>query len=95
MLNNKTYKYECRKSSVCTAMSWTAGFRLPADFLFPTVSRTALGLTQPPIQWVTVARSPWVKRPEREAGHSPPFSAEAKNNRAIPPLSDTSPWFGA
>jgi hypothetical protein len=32
------------------------------------------GPTQPPIQWV-----PWVKRPGREAVHSPPTSAEVKN----------------
>jgi len=47
-------------------------------FLFTTASRTALGLTQPPIQWVTGALSLGVKRPEREADHSPPSSAEVK-----------------
>jgi hypothetical protein len=45
----------------------------------PTVSRTALGPTQPPIQWVPGALSLGVKRPGREADHSPPSSAEAKN----------------
>jgi hypothetical protein len=39
-------------------------------FLFNTVSKTALGHTQPPIQWVM--------RPGREADHSPPSG--------IPPL---------
>jgi hypothetical protein len=34
--------------------------------------------TQPPIQWVPEALSLGVKRPGREAGHSPPFSAEVK-----------------
>jgi hypothetical protein len=33
-------------------------------FLFSTASRPALGLTQPPIQWVPGASSPGVKRPE-------------------------------
>jgi hypothetical protein len=34
-----------------------------------TSSRPALGSTQPPIQWVTGALSPGVKRPGREADH--------------------------
>jgi hypothetical protein len=56
--------------------------RFPAElgiFLFTTVSRPALGLTQPPIQWVPGALSLGVKRPGREAEHSPPSSAEVKN----------------
>jgi hypothetical protein len=48
-------------------------------FLFTTASRTALGPTQAPIQWVPWALSLGVKRPEREADHSPPFSATVKN----------------
>jgi hypothetical protein len=47
-------------------------------FLFTAASRTALGRTQPPIQWVPGALSLWVKRPGREADNSPPSSAEAK-----------------
>jgi hypothetical protein len=46
-------------------------------FLF-TASRTALGPTQPPIEWVPGAFSLGVKRPGREADHSPPSSAEVK-----------------
>jgi hypothetical protein len=38
-----------------------------------------LGLTQPRIQWVPGALSLQVKRPGREADHSPPSSAEVKN----------------
>jgi hypothetical protein len=38
---------------------------------------TALGPTQPPIQWVPGALSLGVKRPGREADHSPP-NAEVK-----------------
>jgi hypothetical protein len=41
-------------------------------------SRPALGSTQPPIQWVPLALCPGVKRPRREANHSPPTSAEVK-----------------
>jgi hypothetical protein len=44
------------------------------NFLFSTSSRPTLWFTQPPIQWV-----PGVKRPRREAVHSPPASAEVKN----------------
>jgi hypothetical protein len=47
-------------------------------FLFSTSSRSALGHTQLPIQWVPVALSPGVNRPGREADHSPPTSAEIK-----------------
>jgi hypothetical protein len=47
-------------------------------FLFTTVSRTTLGPTQPPIQWVPGALSLGVKRPVLEADHSPPSSAEIK-----------------
>jgi hypothetical protein len=45
----------------------------------PTVSRPALGPTQPPIQWVLGALSLGVKRPWCEADHSPPPNAEVKN----------------
>jgi hypothetical protein len=48
-------------------------------FLFTIASRPALGPTQPPIQWVPGALSLGVKRPGREADHSPPSSAEVKN----------------
>jgi hypothetical protein len=64
-------------------------------FLFTTVSKTALGPTQPPIQWVPAVLSLGVKRPGREADHSPPSSAEARMRGAIPPLPNTSSWRGA
>jgi hypothetical protein len=48
-------------------------------FLFTTASRTALGPTHPPIQWVPAVLSLGVKRPGREADHSTPSSAEVKN----------------
>jgi len=47
-------------------------------FLFATVSRPALGLTQPPIQSVPEVLSLWVERSEQDANHSPPSSAEVK-----------------
>jgi hypothetical protein len=48
------------------------------------------GPTQPPLQWVPGALSLGVKRPECEADHSPPSSAEVKNVRSYtstPPIS--------
>jgi hypothetical protein len=53
------------------------------------VLRVTLGPTQPPIQCVPRALSRGVKRPGREADHSPPSSAEVKNAwsyTSIPPL---------
>jgi len=47
-------------------------------FLFTTASTPALGPTQPPIQWVPGALSLGLWWPGREADHSPPSSAEAK-----------------
>jgi hypothetical protein len=66
------------------ATGWTIGVlgfdsRLGLGiFLFTTASRTALGPTQPPIQWVTGALSLGLKRPGREADYSPPSSSEVK-----------------
>jgi hypothetical protein len=50
-----------------------------AIFLFTTASRTALGPTQPLIQWVLGALFLGVERLGREADHSPPSGAEVKN----------------
>jgi hypothetical protein len=44
--------------------------------IFFTSSRSDLGSTQPPIQWVPGALSPGVKQPDREADHSRPPSPE-------------------
>jgi hypothetical protein len=48
------------------------------NFLFSKSFRLILGPTQPPIQWAPGALSPGVKRPGREADHSPLSSAEVK-----------------
>jgi len=48
-------------------------------FFFTTVSRPAVGPTQPPIQWVTEYLSLGVKQPGHEGDHSPLSSAEVKN----------------
>jgi hypothetical protein len=64
--------------------------------LFTTASRTALGPTQPPLQWVPWGLSPGVKRPGREADHSPPSSAEVKECVELYLYSLSTPsWRGA
>jgi hypothetical protein len=68
----------------CTT-GWTIGVlgfdsqRGLGIFLFTTASRTALGPTHTPIQWVQGALSLGVKWPGREADHSPPSSTEVNN----------------
>jgi hypothetical protein len=48
------------------------------DFYFNIILVLALGPTQPPVQWVPGVISLGVKRPRREADHSPPSSAKVK-----------------
>jgi hypothetical protein len=48
------------------------------NFLFSKSSRPALEFTQPYIKSVPGALSAGVKRPRREADHSPPASSEVK-----------------
>jgi hypothetical protein len=50
-----------------------------AAFCPKSLSNIILPSSQPPIQWVAGAVSLGVKRPGREAGHSPPYTAEVKN----------------
>jgi hypothetical protein len=65
-------------------------------FLSNTASRTALGLTQPPIQWVPGDLSLVVKRQGREADHSPPSRAEVKECVELYLHSPNTPsWRGA
>jgi hypothetical protein len=71
-----------------SVQSWATGWTIGvlgfdsrqglAIFLFSAASRTALGPTQPPIQWVPGAFSLGVERQGHEADHSPPSSAEVK-----------------
>jgi hypothetical protein len=65
-------------------------------FLFTTMSRTALGPTQPPIQLVPGALSLRVKWPGHEADHSLPPSAKIKELVQIYLHSpNTLSWCGA
>jgi hypothetical protein len=57
--------------------------------------RLALGLTQPPIQWVPGALSSGVKRPGREAKHSPPTCARSRKCGTIHTLPHTPSWRSA
>jgi hypothetical protein len=54
--------------------------------LYSTASRPSLEPTQLPMECVLEALSPGIKRPWREADHSPPSSAGVKNEGAINPL---------
>jgi hypothetical protein len=51
--------------------------------------------TQPPIQRVPCAISSEIKRPGREADHSPPSSAEVKCGGTVPPLPHTASFRSA
>jgi hypothetical protein len=79
------------------ATGWTIGgsgfdFRWgPGIFLFDPMSRLALGPTQP-IHWVRGALSLGVKRPGREADHSPPSSAEVACLELYIHSPNTSSW---
>jgi hypothetical protein len=55
-------------------------------FLFTTASRPVLGPTPPLIQWVAEVLSLEIKKPRREAYHSPPSSPESRMRGAIIPL---------
>jgi len=56
---------------------------------FATASRQALGPIQSFIQWIPGAFSLWVKRPVREADHSPPSSAKVRVCGTILPFPHT------
>jgi hypothetical protein len=58
-------------------MAWCSVKKHRYNFIF-VAFRTALGPTQPPIQWVPEVVSLGVKWPRREVYHSPPSSAEVK-----------------
>jgi hypothetical protein len=65
-------------------------------FLFTTASRTALGPTQAPIQWVPWPHSLAVKRPVLDADHSRPSRAEVKECVKLNLHSSNAPsWRGA
>jgi hypothetical protein len=67
---------------------------LAGQRIFPlaSVSRPALGPTQPPVQWVPGVLSPGVKvQLGRDADHSPPSSAKVENEWELYLLSPQAP----
>jgi hypothetical protein len=62
------------------------------DFASPQRCKTC---TQPPIQWKPGAPSLGIKRPGREADHSPPSSAEVKGVELYHHSPNTPSWRGA
>jgi hypothetical protein len=93
-------------SRILTSCHWLLSWASPIKFTsaqlislkpnFTTASRTALGPTKPPIQRVLGVPSLGVKRPGREADHSPPSSAEVKECVELHLHSpNTSSWCGA
>jgi hypothetical protein len=74
----------------CGLDDWGSRVRFPEGlgiFLFTTASRTALGPTKPPTQWIPGAHSLGVERPGHETDHSLPSSAGGQRMSGdIPPL---------
>jgi hypothetical protein len=70
------YDASCYSTGAGIAQQYRQGLGI---VLITTASRSALGPTQTPIQWVPGALSLGVKRPGREADQSPPTSAEVRN----------------
>jgi hypothetical protein len=78
-------------------MGWTAGLRFPAGQIFSLLHSVQTGSGAHPESYPmgTGALSPGVKRPGREADHSPPSSADVKNGGAIPLLPHMPSWHRA
>jgi hypothetical protein len=79
-------------------MGWTAGIRFPAGvrhFSLLYSIQTDSGAHSASCPVGNGGSFPGVKRPGREADHSPPSSAEVKNGGALPPLPHTLPWCDA
>jgi hypothetical protein len=63
--------------------------------IFFKSSRPALGSTQPPIQWIPCFLSPGLKRPGREAYHSPQPVPRSGKCGSIHPVFHTPSWYCA
>jgi hypothetical protein len=57
--------------------------------LYFTPSRPDLEVSEPPLRWIQEAPYPEVKELGREADHSRPYTAEAKNAGTTPRLPHT------
>jgi hypothetical protein len=79
-------------------MGWTALVRFPAVSInYSLLRRVQTGSEAHPESYLMGIRgfSQGVKRPRRDADHSPPSSAEVKDYVYIHPLSHTSSWHSA
>jgi hypothetical protein len=90
----KWYNPPCLHSEICPFISLDIQ-QGQYIFLCSISPRPAMRLNQLPIQLGTSGCYPAVKRAVREAQHSPPPTAEAKNSGAILLLPHNSSWRGA
>jgi hypothetical protein len=74
------------------ATGWTARFRFPVGARLFSSPQSPNQAQSAPLQWAPGSPFLAVKRPRREADHSPPSSAEVKNGGAIPPLPHLPSW---
>jgi hypothetical protein len=95
-LSYSNIKQESRNSSVGIATCYgledqgSIAGRSKIVFFFTDIG-WALGPTRHPIKWVIEVTSFGVKRPEQEADHTSPFSAEERRVE-LPPLPHISSW---
>jgi hypothetical protein len=75
----------CNRANVLCILITSVLQARTRDFFLSIASIPALGPTQPPIQWSPGAHFQKVKRPGREADHSPPSNADVKKGAAILP----------
>jgi hypothetical protein len=87
------------QSVQCLTTGWTTGWsgfdprRGQRIFPLTSVTRPALGSTQPPVQWGTGGSFAGVKaRPGRDADHSPPSSVEVENEELYLLSPQAPPW---
>jgi hypothetical protein len=76
---NWQHNATCGKVTDCTLYWQYQGFDSRSDNKFCSLQNalSTLGLTKPPAQQVL-----GVRRPKRDADHSPPFSTDVKNKRS-------------
>jgi hypothetical protein len=91
--NRETYSSD----ALAMTTGWTIRARFPAAAKYISISissRTYLGPNQYPIEWVLRAITSGVKRLGCEAVHSCLYSAEVKNDGAIPSRLHIFLWRG-